>query len=283
MLSFFIAVAFASNATGNATSASNGTANGILVTPPITIQATNATIAIADNAVIERVGSSYFGSYIKMTSAKTYLYANGTNTSDIAYSYSIPYKNGTTVSGYLQYGGLVATLNLNVHMTGNVITDYFGPSAPYFITVNEQSAANAAHSYGFNNITGIYVTAAYANRTAIAGPYQIAWAVLDGSYVQLGNCSNGCKVHPGVYVNTSTGAVEGEYAVNPLIRGTANPTYAILGDTSIFKIPAPQTNASALLFESIGIRIALIGLVVFIIMFIVSRRRKVPNKARRIQ
>ncbi len=277
-----LASAHASNSTsGNAIAGNSSTGNGVIVFPGSTVQASAATIGIAANAVILRVGKSYFQDYISLKSANTRTYTNGTNISDIAYTYNIPYTNSTTTSGYLQVGGLVTFVGISVHMINNTVTSYTGPMAPYFITVSPQEAAAAAHSYGFYNITSMYITAAYNNRSSINGPYKIAWALLDGSYISTGNCSVGCKIHPGVYINTSTGTIEGQFSVNPSIESASAPSYAILGNFSTYTLPPSQQQINTLLIDSMGVRLALIGIVAVVVVLLITWKRKAKARARR--
>ena len=277
LFAIFASVALATSFAANATSGNGISGGGTIIYPPNVVNANNATIIAANNMVIQKVGTSYFQSYIRLTSAQTYSYNNGTNISHVAYSYSIPYLNGSTTGGYVRYGGLVGMLGISVQLSGNTAT-YSGPAGPYYLKINESQAVAIAHSNGFDNITGIYVSSAYASAAlAGSGGYKLDWAVVDGSYVSTGNCSQGCRVHPGLYINTSTGAIDGEFSVNPAIEAPSGPTYAVLGDYSIFNLTqqpsSSSQSASAAFFQAIGIRIALIGIALLIVMFMVSRRK----------
>ncbi|MCW6160110.1 MAG: hypothetical protein LVQ95_03425 [Candidatus Micrarchaeales archaeon] len=265
----------------NATSGNSVSGNGTAVSPGTTVNSSSLTISIADNAVIQRVGNSYFNNYISFESAQT-TYQNGQNTSVVNFAYNIPYTNGSTTPGYDQVGGLVYRLGITVHINYASVSEYSGPAAPYYIAESPRSAALAAYSYGLQNITRLYITAAYTNSSLLSGPYQITWAALSGNYISVGNCSVGCQAHPGVYINTSTGAVQGQFSINPSIE-SASPSYALLGNFDVFTLPSSSTqvNTNNILIESVGIRLIAIAVVAIIVALLIISKRRTKARARR--
>ncbi len=267
----------------NATSGNTVSGNGTTVTPGTTVSSSNLTISIATNTVIQRVGNSYFHNYISFESAQT-TYKNGQNTSVVNYAYNIPYTNGSTTAGYGQAGGLAYKLGITVYMNYVSVSGYSGPAAPYRIAESPQSAEIAAYSYGLQNITRLYITAAYTNSSLLSGPYQLTWVALSGNYVSVGNCSVGCQVHPGVYINTSTGAIQGQFSINPAIESTG-PSYALLDNFNVFTLPSSstQSNTSNILIESVGIRLIAIAIVAIAVALLISSKRKARSRARRLR
>lgn len=282
VMALVLSVSYSANVTGSSGSGNSISGSATTVYPSTTVNASNTIITIASNAVVQAVGKAYFNSYISLQSAQT-TYQNGANTSIVSYNYEIPYANGSTTSGYGQAGGLVYKLDIVVYMNNYNVVQYRGPAAPYYVAIGPASAELDAYNYGLSNITRLYVTAAYTNKSLLSGPYRLTWAALSGNLVKVGNCSTGCSVHPGVYVNTSTGAIDGQFSINPSIEAATGPSYALLGNFSTYNVQPSQqqtANTSAILLDSVGVRLAAIGIVLLVVIFIIVRKRKRMKRKR---
>ena len=210
---------------GNGTVVSSGNVTVYNYTPPITMNASNATLSIASNYAMSKLGRAYFSNYIGNPSGFTYIYSNGTNTSVIFYSYMIPFSNGTTTRGIVtSFGGAlaVALLGVDVVINNGNVASYVGPNGPYIVSITRDKAMQIANQYGLVNATNAYITAAWGSnpRNYTAG-YQVVWGVTGTRQPPSHGFPDG-RIY-GVYINVSSGAVVGEYSINPAILAATGP------------------------------------------------------------
>lgn len=249
--------------TTNASSGSGGSgyATAYTVIPPKVVNASNASIVMAQNFIIGKVGSQYFRNYMHLQQAQTYLYPNGTNYTYTFYTYNVPFSNGTTATGFFQVGGLVARTGVFVIIQNGSVTNYFGPSKNYTILISPQQAMASARAYGVKNVSGASMTIAYNVSQSLSRSttgYRVAWAVMSGNrLIVLCPCPQPNKSTSGiacpqcatsllygVYVDITTGKVLGQYTINPAIltvQSGSSSSAGTLGDFTIFN----QSNITA--------------------------------------
>lgn len=163
------------------------------------------------------LGQSYYEHYINLSGGSYY-----GNNSQVYFSYSVPFANGTQSSNMGS-----RRLGVTIIFNGSRVVRYIGPASAYVASVSAANAIDVAEGYGLFNDSARLV-GLFSHNTSGYSNYSIAWAVVSHD---PGKGQN----YYGMYVDAVSGNVTGEFYYLPsMMQNGSLPGYAVAGNFSAF-------------------------------------------------